>query len=319
MPSKRNFDAELATLETLRDVSPETAEPALAKALHLRNNFLVGKAAALTLHHRLIGLTPDLAAAFARFLEDAARSDPQCWAKNALAKALAAFEYQGPDLFLAGMRHIQLEPVWGGAADTAGTLRGTCALALVQCRELNSHRVLVCLTPLFADKELSVRGNAARAVEQVGTDSAALLLRLRAELASDAPELLGACYSGVLALEGTSAIAWAAQFLPAEDDAAAEAAMAIAQTHTLEAFQLLRAVFGDVHDLWFRAAILSAIGLTRQQEATDWLLDLIASDRLGADDAHEALCRSAPSAATLDRLKELGRPCIPADSNVDRT
>jgi hypothetical protein len=76
----------------------------------------------------------------------------------------------------------------------------------VQCRELNSYRVLAFLTPLFADKELSVTVNAARAVEQVGTDSAALLLRLRAELASDEPELLGACYSGVLGLEGASAI-----------------------------------------------------------------------------------------------------------------
>jgi hypothetical protein len=134
------------------------------------------------------------------------------------------------------MHHIQLEHVWGGKADSAGTLRGTCALALVQCREFNSHRVLTHLTPLFADKELSVRVNVVRAVEQVGTDSAALLLRLRAELASDAPELLGACYSGVLALEGPVAIPWAAQFLPPEDDAAAEAAMAIAETHTPDTF-----------------------------------------------------------------------------------
>jgi hypothetical protein len=56
------------------------------------------------------------------------------------------------------------------------------------------------------------------------------------KLASDDPEILGACYSDVLALEGPIAIPWAAQFLPPEDDAAAEAAMAIAQTHTPEAF-----------------------------------------------------------------------------------
>jgi hypothetical protein len=307
MPPKRNFDAELATLEGLRDVSPEAAEPELAKALNLRNNFLVSKAAAVVLHHRLIGLTPILTAAFPRFLEAAVKTDPQCWAKNALAKTLAAFEYQDPELFLAGMRHIQLEPVWGGSADTAGALRGRCALALVQCREISSHRVLTHLTPLFADKELSVRVNVVRAVVQVGTDSAALLLRLRAELASDEPELLGYCYSGVLTLEGSSAIPWAAKFLSAEDDAAGEAAMAIAQTHTLEAFQLLRTTFAKARDQWFRTAVLSAIALTRQSEATDWLLDLIAKEHPHAADAHEALCRSAPSAATLDRLKQLGR------------
>jgi hypothetical protein len=36
---------------------PEAAEPELAKAFNLRNNFLVAKAAAVTLHHRLTGLS----------------------------------------------------------------------------------------------------------------------------------------------------------------------------------------------------------------------------------------------------------------------
>ncbi len=202
MAGKRKFDAELAELEALRDVAAGAAEPALAKALSLRNNFLVGKAAALALHHGLTGLTAEMAAAFPRFLEQGAKVDPQCWAKNALAKTLAAFEYQDVELFLSGMRHTQMEPVWGGTSDTAGPLRGTCALALVQCRELNSHRLLSLLIPLFADKELPVRVNAARAVEQVGNDASALLLRMRAELASDEAELLGACYAGVLGLEG---------------------------------------------------------------------------------------------------------------------
>jgi hypothetical protein len=155
MPAKRNFDAELAALEALRDESPEAAEPKLAKALNLRNNFLVAKAAGVTMHHHLSSLTSEMVAAFPRFLENSSKSDPQCWAKNALAKALAAFEYQEPEIFLSGMRHIQMEPVWGGSADTAGTLRGICALALVQCREVNSHRVLIHLMPLLADKELS--------------------------------------------------------------------------------------------------------------------------------------------------------------------
>jgi hypothetical protein len=309
LPAKRNFDAELAVLERLRDTSPEAARPELERALNLRNNYLVAKAAAIALHHQLNSLAPNLAAAFPRFLEDAAKSDPQCWAKNAIAKALAAFEYQDSELFLAGMRHIQLEATWGGTTDSAGPLRGSCALALVQCREVNSHRVLIHLTPLFADKELTVRVNAARAVEQVGTDSAVLLLRLRAELASDEPELLGACYSGVLSIEGPAAIPWVAQFLPLEDDTAAEAAMALSETRAPEAVQILRAAFARARDPWFRTAVLSAIALSRQPEATEWLLDLIAAEKPFAEDAREALCRSAPSNATLERLKQLGKPC----------
>lgn len=110
MPAKRSFDAELAALEALREESPATAEPSLARALNLRNNFLVAKAAAVTLHHHLTSLTHHLVAAFPRFLENSSKSDPQCWAKNALARALAAFEYQEPEIFLSGMRHIQREP-----------------------------------------------------------------------------------------------------------------------------------------------------------------------------------------------------------------
>jgi hypothetical protein len=318
MPAKRAVNAELTTLETLRDVSPEVAEPQLAKALSLRNNLIVSRAAAIALHHRLTSLTPNLVAAFSRFLENAAKSDPLCWAKNAIAKTLAGFEYQEPDLFLAGMRHIQLEPVWGGSADSAGTLRSTCGLALVQCRELNSHRLLVYLTPLLADKELGVRVNVVRAIEQVGNDSAVLLLRLLAELPSGDPELLGACYSAVLALEGPSAIDWAARFLRKEDDAAAEAAMAIAQTHTPEAFQVLQTAFAKAHDPWFRNTLLAAIALTRQQEATSWLLELVANDDDEAAGAYEALCRSAPSQATQERLKQLGRPCADSHAHPER-
>jgi HEAT repeat protein len=309
MPPKRNFDAELKTLEVLRQATSEEALPAIIKALTHRNNFIVSKAAALAQHHNLSSLTPNLAEAFPRFLEDAAKSDPQCWAKNAIAKALAHFEYQDPDLYLRGMQHHQPEPVWGGTEDTAGTLRGVCALALVQCRIVNSHKLLQHLVPLLADKELSVRVNAARAIEQTGTDSSALLLRLRAELASDSPELLGACYSGVLALEGPSAIPWTTRFLPPGDDAAAEAAMAIAQTRVPDSVPPLKAAFERARDPWFRKAVLAALALTRQQTATDYLLDLIAKETRHATDAHEALCLSNPPEEIRTRLQQLGRPC----------
>jgi HEAT repeat protein len=309
MSPKRTLEAELATLDALRHLSPAAARPEIAKALTSHKNLIVSKAAALALHHHLTSLAPNLVAAFPRFLEDPTESDRQCWAKNELAKALAAFGYQDHEFFLAGMRHIQLEPVWGGLEDTAGTLRGICALALVQCRELNSHRVLLHLVPLLTDKDVFVRVNVVRAIQQIGTDSAVLLLRLLAELASGEPEVLGACYSGVLAIEGPPALDWVARFLRGEDDASAELAMAIAQTHTPEAFRLLQTTHGQARDSWFRKTVLTAMALTRRQEAIDWLIDLVAKDDALAASAHEALCRSGPSDATQDRLKQLGRPC----------
>jgi len=311
MATARDVEQQAAGLESLRSATPDVATTSLRKALQHRNNYLVSKAAKLAADLSLTELIPDLATAFARFIDNPIKTDPQCWAKNAIAKALASLEYQEHELFLQGMRHIQLEPVWGGTSDTAGNLRGTCALALVQCRDLNSTRLLSLLTELFADKELPVRVNAARAVEQIGSDAAMLLLRLRAELASDEPELLGACYSGVLHLEGPSAIPWAARFLFHQDDASAEAAIAIAETRAPEAFTTLKESFTRSRDPWFRTALLSAIALTRQDEAYNWLLTLIESDDGDTKDAHEALCRSNPPTTILERLTKLGRPAPP--------
>jgi hypothetical protein len=314
MAASADIESQASALEALRTAAPDVAEPTLQKVLHHRNNYLVAKAAKLTADLNLTALTGDLAAAFHRFLTNPVKTDPQCWAKNAIAKALATLEYQEHELFLYGMRHHQFEPVWGGTSDTAGPLRGTCALALVQCRGLHSTQLLANLTELFADKELSVQVNAARAVEQLGSDAAMLLLRLRAELASGEPELLGACYAGVLHLEGPSAIPWAAKFLPPGDDAAAEAALAIAETRTPNAFTTLKTAYEaaeSARDPWFRTTLLSAIALTRQDEAFTWLLTLIERETRDSQEAHEALCRSNPPAPILDQLTNLNKPCNP--------
>jgi HEAT repeat protein len=305
MPGKRSFEEQIAALDSLRQQAPEACVEPLRKALEHRNNFVAGKAADLVRDFQLQQLIPALLAAFDRFFENPVKTDPQCWAKNSISRALAAFEHQNAAIFLRGMRHIQLEPVWGGASDTAGTLRATCALALVQCRSLHEPDLLAHLVELFADKDKSVRIEAARAIEQVGSPSAALLLRLRAVLAADEPEVLGACYSGILRLEGTTAIPLIGRFLASSDDAAAEAALAIAGTHTAQGFNILRERFAEEADPCFRSVLLSAIALTRQDDALEFLLDLVRTESLQAEQAIEAILRSMPSDEITKRLENL--------------
>jgi hypothetical protein len=302
---KRNFEEQLAALDALRQNPGEACVEPLRKALSHRNNYVVAKATDLVREIKLAQLTPELLAAFDRFFENAVKNDPQCWAKNALSRALAAFELQDVDVFLRGMRHIQLEPVWGGRSDTAGTLRATCALALVQCRTLTEADLLAHLVELFADKDKAVRVEVARAIEQVGSTSALLLLRLRAVLGADEPEVLGACYSGVLHIEGMKAISWVARFLATGDDPAAEAALAIAGTHTLEGFFALKACLAEAADPWFRSVVLSAIALTRQDPAMEFLLESVRTESLDAEAAIEAVLRSMPSDDTVQRLERL--------------
>ena len=303
--AKKTFEAQLEALDRLTEQPVETWVEPLRAALRQRYNYVVAKAADLVGRKQLAELTPDLLAAFDRFFEDAAKTDPQCWAKNALSRALATLEVQDPAPFLRGLRHVQPEPVWGGRSDTAGQLRGTCALALVQCREIPEPELLRHLLPLLADADKGVRSDVVRAIEQVGSPAASLLLRLRAEIGRDEPEVLGACYAGVLRIEGVSALQWASKFLEAEDDASGEAALAMAASHSPESFTLLRDRWAKVSDHWFSSVLLSAIALTRQNEATHFLLDLVKQDAMRADQAVDALLRSLPSDDTVERLKAL--------------
>lgn len=304
---KRGFDQQLAQLDALGNAPDTERQPGLRKALGNRNNFLVAKAADLARELNLTQLTDALREAFDRFFENAEKTDPQCWAKNALSRALAAFEYQDAETFLRGMHHIQMEPVWGGRSDTAGTLRATCALALVQCSSVPEPELLRHLVDLFADKDKAVRAEVARAIEQVGSPAASLLLRLRANLGADEPEVLGSCYGGILRIEGVSAISWIGRFLRSADDTAAEAALAVASTRSPEAVNALREAMGSADDPWFRSVLLSAIALTRQDTAVEFLLDLVKSESLDAERAIEAIVRSVPSEETMKQLETLTR------------
>jgi HEAT repeat protein len=335
MPGKRSFEDQLAALDALRELPPEAAIEPLRKALAHRNNFVVAKAADLIRGLNLMQLTPELLTAFDRYFENPVKTDPQCWAKNAISRALAAFEHQDAAVFLRGMKHIQLEPVWGGSSDSAGTLRATCALALVQCRSLLEADLLAHLVDLLGDKDKAVRVEVIRAIEQVGSPSAALLLRLRAVLGSspntEEPEVLGACYSGLLRIEGTRAIPWVKNFLASADDPAAEAALAIAGTHSAQAFAILRdEVLRDEalrgrslreSDPWFRSVLLSAIALTRQDAALEFLLDQVRTESRLAEAAIEAILRATPSSETIKQLEEMvaGNPRLARAIAAHRT
>lgn len=305
MAGKRSFEDQIADLDGLRQQPQEGRVEPLRKALTHRNNFIVAKAADFVREFRMAQLVPELLSAFDRFFDNPVKTDPQCWAKNAISRALAALEHQEADIFLRGMRHIQMEPVWGGRSDTAGTLRATCALALVPCRSLSEADLLAHLLELLGDKDKTVRAEAVRAIEQVGSTSASLLLRLRAVVGADEPEVLGACYSGILRIEGVGAIPWMGRFLATADDSAAEAALAIAGTHSSEGFHALRESFGKADDPWWRSVLLSAISLTRQDEALEFLLDLVRTESLDAEAAIEAVLRSVPSQEAIKRLEKL--------------
>ena len=314
-PPSRGFDKDLAELEAFAESfrlqpTPDVGQVAfLRKALTHKSNFLVSKAAKLVADTELITLLPDVLVAYDRFFTDAAKTDPQCWAKNALSKALVKLGHRTIAEYLRGMRHHQMEPSFGPPVDTAGALRGTCTHALVDCPGISDSDLLTALLEPFTDIDKTVRMEAARAIGQVGGVSATLILRLRAmldpgEAGQEEPEVLGEVYRSLLSLEGAQAIPVVASRLEAGDELAAEAAFALADLRTPEALEPLLARLRAGADTWFAGVLLSAIALTRLPEAMDFLVSLIERDGREAAAAIEAIGRIAPNAEIRARIQQ---------------
>jgi hypothetical protein len=292
---QRVFDRELAELESLGDRELADADvEMLRRLLGHANNFLVSKAAKRAAGAGLAQLLPEVMAAYGRFFNDPVKSDPQCWAKTELAKALVKFECHDADVFIRGMRHIQLEPVWGGTSDTAGALRAACTHALVACHSLSNARLLDLLLEPLVDKDKVVRMEAARAIGHAGGISAALVLKLRVLVGREEPEVMGACFSTLLRMDTeTSAemIALVAGFLDADDEIAGEAAFALAETHQAAALAVLIARRRKSASSWLYSVLDHAIALTRLADGLDFLLSLLGREPRYAETVLEAISR----------------------------
>jgi HEAT repeat protein len=224
-------------------------------------------------------------------------------------KALIKLEHREKDAYLRGLRHHQMEGAWGGATDTAGALRSACTHALVDCPGISDADLLAILLEPLVDSDKTVRIEAARAIGQVGGTSAALILRLRALIGptpSDQaePEVLGAVFSALLAVEGERAIPLVTAALKEGDNLSAEAAFALADLRRPEALTALQQRLRVGADAWFASVLLSAIALTRLPEAMDFLIALIAREAREAPAALEALGRIGPNTELRARVQQ---------------
>jgi HEAT repeat protein len=312
--AKQAFEKRIEQLEALRG-NPDRAAviAALRKALQDRNNYLVSKAAAIAGDLRLEELTPDLIAAFGRFFEDPVKSDPQCWAKNAIAKALKDLGCRQASVFLRGIDYVQLEPVWGGSSDSAITLRGACTLALVDC-QLPDLEILTHLADRLADKEKPVRVDAALAIAQFGRDEGAPLLRLKLLLGDREPEVIGQCCSSLLDLAPRQALPLLQRLLNhAEEEVRIEAASALAASRETEAIEILKSVWKGKVSAPVRQAILISLGASPLRSAAEFLLGVF------SDPSHEWAAEALTALASSrfhEELREAAKRAVESSSDA---
>ncbi len=298
-------EKQLESLRALRGMGLNAAvNAALKKALADRVNVVVAKAAQISGDLQAVALIPDLQKAFERFFEK--EKDPQCWAKNALAKALKDLGVQESAVFLRGVRHVQNEPVWGGQEDTAAVLRGACALALVQCNDITRDETLRCLVDALSETAASVRLDAAAALAQMDGREVALLLRLKARLGDKDPRVTGEVFSALLQIEGKAGLPFVAEFLEhPNEETSEEAALALGGSRMPEAFEMLRQTWENWQGLRPGTALLRAMSASRLDHAIEFLIELIRQAlQPAAEDALHALALNKGTEEMVSRVEQ---------------
>jgi HEAT repeats len=268
-------EEQLRLLDGLKEAPADVAIAGLRKALADRFNVIIAKASRITAARQIAELIPDLMKAFDVLLTKPDR-DPQCAGKIEIARALVNMSYAGSEPYLRGSVHVQMEPVWGGRVDTAVTLRGTCVIGLAQSNDLPRSEVLRRLVAALTDAAHPVRCDAVRALEQMGGEECELLLRLKASMGDEEPQVTGQAIESVLKMEGPQALPFAASFLrTARDGVREEAALALGASHVRGALEALKKIWLEAHEETLRRAILTGIGTSREDGAAEFLLGLI--------------------------------------------
>jgi HEAT repeat protein len=232
---------------------------------------------------------PELKAAYARFLKDSVKRDPHCLAKQMIARALVTLECGDVEFFQAGIRYRQLEPVWGGTQDTAVEVRCSCAMGLVAT---GYWRALPEVVELLLDKEWRAREGAVRAISCGNPQVAETLLRFKVRSGDEQPEVIGECFTGLMAIAPDESVAFVAEYLLDTDDAIRDlAALALGESRHPEAIAHLKAAWeGSMAQPDFRVVLIRAAAVHRSEAAFEWLLTIIeqAQQKL-ADAAVDAL------------------------------
>lgn len=269
-PSIEDKLAELATLGK----EPDTLEARkqLHKHLASKISLIVARGAEIVAHLEDHEFTPDLIAAFHRFMKDPAKTDKGCAAKTAIVKALVAAECDDEEVFLAGVRYFQHEPTWGGRSDTAAQLRALCGLGLVQ---IGSPEAMKELAALLADREADARIGAAGALGHCGA-TAAPLLRLKVLTGDEEPAVLSECLNALMKASPRASFEFVARFVDRSYESLYEhAALALAESRVSGVFELLQEKWTATFDRDFKQSLLLPIGLTRCEEARDFLVSVL--------------------------------------------
>jgi HEAT repeat protein len=267
---RRRLEDDLAAIRAARDKPNAPGSIAAVRSvLESASNFAVAAAAELVGDFELSELAPVMRRAFERFMIDPLTTDRGCRAKIAIAVALHQCRCDDVELFLRGMRHVQREPAYSETrdVDTAAELRGACALGLAQ----SGHPFAVVeIARSLADPERVTRVNAARAIGAAGGTDGIPLLRYKALVGDEDPQVTTECLVSLLALAPAESLELVKEFLVRDDETGEAAVVALGHSRLERALPML-VEWTEKQTSRERRVGLMAIAMLRTHAAMDYL------------------------------------------------
>ena len=239
-----------------------------------KSNLVVAKAAKMAAEFELHELEPQLVGAFHRFMTNPAVTDRGCAAKTEVVRALEALGAAEADVFLAGLRHIQMEGSYGPPVDTAAGLRAASALGLVH---MNYPGAILEILNLLVDREDEARVGAVRALSYSGQPASVPLLRFKVMVGDTSADVIAESFIALLEIAPETSLAFVAGYLDAGNPAIAEAAaVALGQSRQPEAIAALQQKWPGAEQTQ-RRALLMGLAVARDDAAFEFLFSLIES------------------------------------------
>jgi HEAT repeat protein len=215
-------------------------------------------------------------------------------------RVLIQVEHHDARVYTRGLRHVQLEPVFGGREDVAGPLRGHSALGLVRAQHRDAPLELAAL---LADPIPSARAAAAQVLGEIDPAVAVPLLRFKVLSGDPEIEVIGACLSALLVAGRELSVPFVAARLEKSPALAEAAALALGESRLAAAFEPLAELTAK-GPTEVRAVGFLALALLRTDRAWEHLLDVVATGSfVDARDAATALATFRHDAKLVERLR----------------
>jgi hypothetical protein len=292
----------LNELSALKSAPADTDLPKeLRGFLRSRSNLVVAKAARIAGERRPAELLPELVTAFHKLMADPARLDKRCAALTEIVAALYEMDYSEPEVYLKGIRHVQMEGSFGPPIDSAAQLRGLSAQGLVRTRFPDALAEAV---TLLVDPEPPARIGAVRALAANGGEAGALALRLKVLTGDRVPEVLAECFSGLLALPSASSVEFVVGYVDDENLSVAEGAiLALGASRSTRAIDSLKDKWQRTRRGPLKKVLLLALSTSRSEDALQFLLGLLETDPISAaSEILAALASQRPAQSIRDSI-----------------